>query len=113
GDKLATEFKNWLFACGINVDNNNTVFIIKGASEFITQRFGSRKTMRLEHRQHAFVAGRFRRLKRGANFRGMMRVIIDEQKTIAGVLYFKPAPGVLEFAEGSCNFLERDPKFIR
>src|SRR6266853_2589229 len=69
--------------------------------------------MRLEHRQHAFAAGRSRRLKRGANFGGMMRVIIDEQKTIAGVLYFKPAPGVLEFAKGSCNFLKGNPKLVR
>src|SRR5260370_9645104 len=42
----------------------------------------------------------------------MMRVIIDEQKTIAGVLYFKPAPGVFEFEKGTRNFLKGDPKFV-
>src|ERR1700751_1339526 len=71
--------------------------------------------MRLEHRQHAFspAAGRSRCLKGGANFGGMMRVIIDQQKSIAGVLYFKPAPGVFEFEKRSCNFLEGNSKLIR
>src|SRR5260370_14588841 len=43
----------------------------------------------------------------------MMRVITDEQKTIGGVLYFKPAPGVLEFAKGSCNYLKGNAKLVR
>src|SRR5882724_9428321 len=79
----------------------------------MTQRFGSRKTMRLKYRQNTSTARRSCRLERSANLGGMMRVIINEQKTIAGIFYFKPAPGMLEFAKGSCNFRKRNPKLVR
>src|SRR5436305_11048060 len=112
-DRLATDARDWGLARGIDIGHNNAVGVIKRASEFMTQRFGSRKTMRLKHRQDAFTARRSCRLERGANFTGMMRVIIDQQKTIAGVFYFEPPPGVLKFAKGICNFFKRNPKFAR
>ena len=112
-DGLATDARDWRLARGIDVGHNNAVCVIKGASKFMTQRFGSRKAMRLKHRQYAFAARRFCRLERSANFTGMMRVIIDQQKTIAGLLYFIPPPRVLKFAKRSCNFLERNPKLAR
>ena len=112
-DRLATDARDWRLARGIDIGHNNAVGVIKRASKFMTQRFGSRKTMRLKHRQDAFAARRSCRLERSANFTGMMRVVIDEQKTIAGVFYFKPPPGVLKFSKGSCNFLKRNPKLVR
>src|SRR5260370_9708229 len=43
----------------------------------------------------------------------MMRVITGARKTLACLTYFNPAPGVLEFAKGSCNFLKGNPKLVR
>src|SRR5260370_30808258 len=83
GDRLATDSWNWLFVCGINVGNNNTVCIIKVASEFETQRFGSRKTMRLEHRQHAFAPGSSRPPKIAGNVCHRMILHIHPNKTTA------------------------------
>ena len=78
----------------------------------MTERFGSRKTMRLEHRQDALAASRSCCPERRANFGGMVSVIIDEQKAIAAVFDFKPTPGMLELAKASRNFFKRNPKLV-
>ena len=41
--------------------------------------------MRLKHREHAIAANRLGGSERGADFRGMMRIIIDQKKSIASV----------------------------
>jgi len=53
--------------------------------------------VRLKHRDETPPAYRFRCAKCGTNFCRMMRIIVDEQKPIAGVFDLEPAARVLEF----------------
>src|SRR5438552_16296007 len=49
-DGCATDAWDRRLARWIDIGHNNAVCVIKGVSKFMTQRFGSRKTMWLKHR---------------------------------------------------------------
>src|SRR5438034_3852772 len=66
--------------------------------------------MRLKHGQHPSATSGSRGFQCSANFRGMMRVIVHEQKTFALILDLKPTPRVLEFTKRSCNFFKWNSK---
>src|SRR5439155_13410810 len=69
--------------------------------------------MRLKHREHTLPPGRFRRLERGSNFRGMVRVVVDQQKTLARIFDLKTATRVVELAQRSGNFFKGNSQFGR
>ena len=64
--------------------------------------------MRLKHGQDAFAAGRARCRDGGPNFRRMMGVVIDQQKTIALIFNFESPTGVLKLSQRFSNFIERN-----
>ena len=67
--------------------------------------------MRLKHCQHAIAPSRTRGREGGPNFGRMMRIIIDQQKSIAGIFDFETPARVLEIcASDFGNFLERNTK---
>src|ERR1041385_348947 len=99
GDNLPSHPWNWCFVRSINIRHHNPVRLIEGAPKFRAQSFRARVSMRLKHGQDTVASTRSRRLEGGANFRGMVRVIIDQQETIARVFNFKTAPRMVELAK--------------
>jgi hypothetical protein len=93
----AVDSWDWRLARSVHVSDDHPVGVVEGAAEFVRQRFGSRKTVRLKHRNETPPADRFSCAKCGTDFGGMMRVIVHEQKTVARVFDFKPPARVLEF----------------
>ena len=97
------------FARRINVGDNNAIGVDRRRAKFLSQRLGSRVAMRLKHCQHAFAPGRSRGREGGPDFGRMMRVIIHQQKPVAGIFDFETAARVLEIcASDSGNFLKRN-----
>src|SRR6266487_3896285 len=66
--------------------------------------------MWLKHRDETPPADRFRCAKCGTNFRRMMRIIVDEQKTVARVFDLEPAARVLEFPKRCRDLVEWNSK---
>src|SRR6188472_4810389 len=66
--------------------------------------------MRLKHRNKPSPSDRFRGPKCGANFRRMMRVIVNEQKPFARVFDLESATRVLEFPKRCRDLVERNRK---
>src|SRR5689334_18007367 len=91
GDSLATDSGNGWLARRINIGDNDAIGLIKGGAKFITQRLGTRVAMRLKHCQYP-LASRGTGCRQGrADFRGMMCVIVDQQKAVAGIFDFETA----------------------
>src|SRR5205807_9929204 len=82
--------------------------LIEGSAKFLSQRLGTGVAMRLKHSQHAIAPSRTRRGKGGPNFGWMMRIIIDQQKTIAGIFDFETPARVPKFVQGFGNLLKRN-----
>ena len=107
---LPADPRNRRFACGVNIRHHHAISLIEGGAKLPAQRFGAGIAMRLKHGQHPFATHGSRSLQCSANFGGVMRVIVNKQKTIALILDLKPAPRVLEFTKRSRNFFERNSK---
>jgi len=99
---------NGRLARRINVGDNNAIGLIEGSAKFLSQRLGSGVAMRLKHCQHAIAPSRTRRSKGGPNFCWMMRIIIDQQKTVAGIFDFETPARMPKFGQGFGNLLERN-----
>src|SRR5436305_9705467 len=97
-------------ACRIHIRDHHPVRIIEGTTELSTQGFCPRKTVRLKHRDETPPTYRFGCAKCGTNFRGMVRVIVDEQKPVARVFDLEPAPRMLEFLKRCRDLVERNRK---
>jgi hypothetical protein len=54
--------------------------------------------MRLKHRQHTFASGRARGRERRSNLSRVMRVIVDQKKSIAFIFDLETPPGVTKRA---------------
>src|SRR4029077_6037876 len=67
--------------------------------------------MRLKHCQHPLATSRPRSFQCRANFRRVMRVIVNKQKAFTLIFDLEPASRVFEFAQGSCDLFKRNSKF--
>src|SRR5262249_18987348 len=109
-DRLAADARNRRFARGINIRYHYQIGIVEGAAKLAPQRFCTRITVGLKHREHSFAASRSRSFQCRLNLGGMMCVIVDEQKALALIFDLKPAPRVLEFTKRSCDLFKRNSK---
>src|SRR5207248_10838733 len=108
GNGLPADPGNGRLARRINVGDNNAIGLIESSAKFLPQRLGSGVAMGLKHCQHAIAPRRTRRGEGGPNFCWMMRVIIDQQKTVAGRFDFETPARLPKFAQGFGNLLERN-----
>src|SRR4029077_15893063 len=99
---------NGSLARRIDVGDNNAIGLIESSAKFLSQRLGSGVAMRLKHCQDAIAPSLTRRGEGGPNFCWMMRIIIDQQKTVAGIFDFETPARVLKFGQGCGNLLERN-----
>src|SRR5262249_12179641 len=113
GDGLTADSGNRRLARRINIGDDDAIGLIKGGAKLIAQRLGARVAMWLKHCQHPLASGRTRCRQGGADFRGMMRVIVDQQKAVASVLDFETAAGVPKFGQGNGDLFERHAKLAR
>jgi hypothetical protein len=75
----------------VNVGDDDMIGVVECSAKFEAQRLGPGIAMGLKHRQHAFATGGFGGRERGTDLRGMMGIIIDEQKALALILDLKAA----------------------
>src|SRR5437660_1154801 len=113
GNGLPADAGNGRLARRINIGNDDAIGLIEGSAKFLSQRLGSGVAMRLKHCQHAIAPSRTRGGQRGTNFCWMMRIVIDQQKTIAGIFDFETPARVLKFGQRFGNFLEWDTELGR
>src|SRR5438046_6563635 len=107
GNGLPANPGNGRLARGINVGDNNAIGLIESSAKFLSQRLGSGVAMRLKHCQHAIAPSRTRRGKGGPNVGWMMRIIIDQQKSVAERFDLEtPARGA-KIEHGVGNLVER------
>src|SRR5579864_6934786 len=79
------------FAGGINIRQHQNVGQVEREAEVVPQISCSRVTVWLKEYQQALVAAASRRFERGANFRGMVAVIVDQRNTGKLAFDFEPA----------------------
>src|SRR4029077_7760824 len=108
GNGLPADAGKGRLACGINVGDNNAIGLIEGRAKFLSQRLGSGVAMRLKHCQHAIAPSRTRGGEGGPNFCWMMRIIVDQQKTVTGIFDLETPARVPKFGQGFGNLLERN-----
>ena len=81
-------------AGSINVGDHHTIGIVEGARQTRFAAPSSANNDAVETSSARVCVRRTRGRQRRADFRGMMRVIVDEQETVALIFDFKPAPRV-------------------
>src|SRR4051794_12123087 len=112
-DGLPAHPRYWRFACGVHVGDNDAIGIIKGRAELLAQRLRPRVAMRLKHREHSFSPSRAGGLKGRADFRRVMRIIIDQKESLARVLDFKAATRMLKLTKGGGDSFNRNAELVR
>src|SRR6185369_16239660 len=84
---------------------------MKGACEIIHQRLSARVAVRLEQHVDALKAARPRGRQSGADFGGMMSVVIDHGNAALGPAYLKAAVDTAEFGQRLANHLHWNVEF--
>ena len=97
--RLARDALDGLLARGIDVRQHQNVGLIERAAEILPEMLRARVAVRLEEHQQALVTAAARRFERGANFGGMMAVVVDQRDAVDDALDFKPPPTPRKFLE--------------
>src|SRR5713101_785421 len=82
GQGFAGDAGDSRLAGGVNVGEHQHVSLIKGAAEFVPQMLRARVTVRLEEQQQAIELANARGFERGADFGGVMAVIVDHGNVV-------------------------------
>src|SRR5258708_25145634 len=77
--------------------------MIEGAAKIIPQVFRARVPVRLEKNEDALEMADACGFERGANFDGMMAVIVDQSDVVDDAFEVKPAPHAGKFPESNAN----------
>ena len=90
-EKLAGDAFRRRFAGGVNIRQHENVGVVEGAAEIVPKMLRARVAVRLKKYQQALVAAASRGFERGANFRGMVAVIVDQRDAGKFAFDFEPA----------------------
>src|SRR5580698_2006892 len=86
---------------------------MKGSGEIVEQVEGARITMRLKKHVHAAMAAGLRRCERGANFGGVMPVVVNQRDSVRHTAYFETSADAREFAQAFADHVRLDVQFER
>src|SRR5713101_3390054 len=92
-------------AGGVNVGEHQHVGLIKGAAEFVPQMLRARVTVRLEEQPQAIELANTRGFERGADFGGVMAVIVDHGNVVDRAFNVEAPADSREFAEAIADQL--------
>ncbi len=99
GQSFAGDARNWGFACGIDVQQHQHVGLIEGPAELVPEVLGAREPMRLEEHEQAIELAASRGFERGANFGGMVAVIVNDGDVVNDALDVEAAANAGEFRQ--------------
>src|SRR5208282_1862115 len=101
--RLARNAFERLFARGINFRDEKNVGLIEGLAKFLPEILRAREAMRLKNHEEALETAAAGGLESGANFGGVMAVIVDQSDAVEDALDFKAPPDAGKFLEALAN----------
>src|ERR1700722_3873427 len=90
---------NRLLAGGIDVHQHNHVSVIERAAKIVPQVLRACVAVRLEKNQDAVEVAAARGFQRGANFDGMVAVVVDQRDVVDHAFDVKPPPHAATFLQ--------------
>src|SRR5689334_7097178 len=78
GERFAGDSRDGRLAGCVDIGQDKDVGLVEGAAEFVPQMLGARVAVRLEKDQQAVKFAATRILKRGADFRWVVAVVVDD-----------------------------------
>src|SRR5580658_11183510 len=100
---LAIHVLDGRFAGGVNIGDDQNIGLIEGLAEFIPQMLCARIAMWLEDDQQTLESAAARGFESGANFGGMMAVIVDQRDAVVHAFDFETTADAAEFFEALSN----------
>src|SRR4029077_536962 len=82
GQSFAGDAGDWRLAGGVDVREHQHIGLIEGAAEFVPEMLRARETVRLEEHQQAIEFADARGFEGGANFSGVMAVVVDHRNVV-------------------------------
>src|SRR6266849_7568039 len=99
GQSFAGDAGDGRLAGGVNVCEHQNVGLIEGAAEFVPEMLRARVAMRLKEHQQAIEFADARGYQRGADFGGVMAVIVDHRDVVDHAFNVEAAADARELAE--------------
>src|SRR5256885_4384486 len=78
GEGFAGDAGDGIFAGCVNIREDKNIGLIEGFGEIVPGMLGAREAMRLKKNEKTIELAAARGVERGANFRGVMAVIVDD-----------------------------------
>src|SRR5882724_7746413 len=78
GEGFARDARDGIFAGGINIGQDEDVRLVEGFREIVPEMLCAREAMRLKENEKTVEFAAARGVERGANFRGVMAVIVND-----------------------------------
>src|SRR5277367_2499908 len=113
GQRLTGDAGDWRFARGIDVEQHEHVGLIEGAAELVPEMLRARKAVRLKENEQAVELAATRRFERGANFGGVMAVVVDHGDVVHDTLQVEPASHAGKFRESFAYQVSRNVEIKR
>src|SRR5436190_4983295 len=95
------------FASRINVEQHEDVRLIERTAEFIPKVLSARITMRLEEHKQAIELASAGRFERGANFGGVMAIVVNDGNVVDHALDIKAAAHAGKLSESFADHVSR------
>ncbi len=89
----------------VNIQDEDAIGLMKGAGEIVQQRLRASVTVRLEQNVNALEAAGPRGRQRGANFGGMVAVIVDHRDAALRAAHLKAPVDAGEIAPGASRIV--------
>src|SRR5262245_29475880 len=89
GERFAGDSRYWRLAGCVDIGQDQDVGLVEGATEFVPEMLGARIAVRLEEDQQAVKFAAARSLKRGADFRWMVAIVVDDGDVVHRALDVK------------------------
>ena len=96
------------FAGCVDVRHHQNVRLIKRAAKIFPEVLRARVAVRLEEDQQALVIAAARGVERGANFGGMMAVVVDQGDAVERAFDFEAPADPGKFREARANQVRRN-----
>ncbi len=104
---LTRNTRYWRFTGSINIDEHQQVGPIEGDAEVIPEMLRTRVAMGLEKHQQAVEIAAASGFERGANFRWVMTIVVDDRDVVHTALYVKATPNAAKIGEALADEFSR------
>ena len=91
GQPFAGDALDRLLARGVDIGDHQNVRLIEGAAEIVPEMLRARVAVRLKEHEQALVTAAARGFERGANFGGMMAVVVNQRDAAEDAFDFEAA----------------------